>query len=108
MGGVILTTKETIQISLSMVEMNTRNFFWFKMRDKIEGKIMFEYVRHCCQSLNLAEWWFCNTTHEIEPGALSFLRKLLPIGPLLRSYDNKIGITKAIGQYWEEDLSCMN
>ncbi|XP_014515496.1 UDP-glycosyltransferase 83A1-like isoform X1 [Vigna radiata var. radiata] len=106
--GVILTTKETILISPCMTEMNTRDFFWFNMRDKIEGKIIFQYVRHCCQSLNLAEWWLCNTTHELEPGALSFLPKLLPIGPLLRSYDTKIGITKAIGQYWEEDLSCMN
>ncbi|KOM56603.1 hypothetical protein LR48_Vigan10g249500 [Vigna angularis] len=54
------------------------------------------------------EWWLCNTTHELEPGALSFVPKLLPIGPLLRSYDSKFGITKAIGQFWEEDLSCMS
>ncbi|XP_014509619.1 UDP-glycosyltransferase 83A1-like [Vigna radiata var. radiata] len=106
--GQRLTTKETIQISPSMAEMNTGDFFWLNMGEKINGKIIFQYVRHCCQSLNLAEWWLCNTTHELEPGALSFLPKLLPIGPLLRSYDSKIGITKAIGQYWEEDLSCMN
>jgi len=105
---VRLTTKKTIQISPSMAEMNTGDFFWLNLGDKINGKTMFKYIIHCCQSLNLTEWWLSNTTHELEPGALSFVPNILPIGPLLRSYDTKIGTTRAIGQYWEEDLSCMS
>jgi len=106
--GIPLTTKKTIQISPSMVEMDTRDFFWLNVRDTINGKIIFQYIIHCCQSLNLTKWWLCNTTHELEPGPLSFIPKVQPIGPLLRSYDSKIATTKSIGQYWEEDLSCMS
>jgi len=91
-----------------MAEMNIGDFFWLNIGDIISSKMIFQYLIHCCQSLNLAEWWLCNTTHELEPGALSFVPKILPIGPLLRSYDTKSGTTKAIGQYWEEDLSCIS
>ncbi|XP_027924015.1 UDP-glycosyltransferase 83A1-like isoform X1 [Vigna unguiculata] len=106
--GVRLTTKETIQISSSMAEMNIGDLFWLNIGDIINGKKIFQYLIYCCQSLNLTEWWLCNTTDELEPGALSFVPKILPIGPLLRSYDTKSGTTKAIGQYWEEDLSCIS
>ena len=107
-AGILLRTKNTIQISPSMAEMNIRDLFWLNMGDTINGKTILRYLIHCWQSLNLTEWWLCNTTHELEPGPLSFIPKLLPIGPLLRSYDQKNGTTKSIGQYWEEDLSCMN
>ncbi|CAJ1947158.1 unnamed protein product [Sphenostylis stenocarpa] len=106
--GSRLTTKKTIQISPSMAEIDTRDFFWLNMGDTMTNKVLFQYLVHCCQSLNLTEHWLCNTTQELEPGPLSFAPKLLPIGPLLRSYGNKCGNTKSIGQYWEEDLSCMS
>ncbi|RZB71049.1 UDP-glycosyltransferase 83A1 [Glycine soja] len=78
------------------------------MGDTINGKIVIKYLIQCTRSLNLTEWWLCNTTNELEPGPLSSIPKLVPIGPLLRSYGDTIATAKSIGQYWEEDLSCMS
>ncbi|KAJ1376140.1 UDP-glucuronosyl/UDP-glucosyltransferase [Sesbania bispinosa] len=37
-------------------------------------------------SHDVAKWWLCNSTHENEPGPLSFIPKLLPVGPLLSTH----------------------
>ncbi|TKY50186.1 UDP-glycosyltransferase 83A1 [Spatholobus suberectus] len=107
-GALTLTTKKRIRLSPSMPEVDPREFFWFNMGDTINGKVILNYLMQCTQRLNLTEWWLCNTTYELEPGPLSSIPKLIPVGPLLRSYDDTITPTKSIGQYWEEDLSCMS
>ncbi|RDX68479.1 UDP-glycosyltransferase 83A1, partial [Mucuna pruriens] len=106
--GLTSTTKKTIQISPTMPEMDTSGFFWLNMGDPINGRKVLKYLVYCTQSLHLTEWWLCNTTHELEPGTLSFISKFLPIGPLLRSHDNTSVATRSMGQFWEEDLSCMS
>ncbi|KAL2335442.1 hypothetical protein Fmac_016655 [Flemingia macrophylla] len=103
--GLALTTKKTIRISPSMPKMDTRDFFWLNMGDPINGNKVVDYLVHCSRSLHLTNWWLCNTTNELEHGTLSFVPKILPIGPLLRSDDTN---TKSMGQFWEEDLSCMS
>ena len=100
-----LTTGKRIRISPSMPEMDTEDFFWLNMGHPIIGKKVLKYLVHCTRSLHLTEWWLCNTTHELEPGTLSFVPKILPIGPLLRRHDDN---TKSMGQFWEEDLSRMS
>ncbi|KAH1265393.1 UDP-glycosyltransferase 83A1 [Glycine max] len=97
-----LTKEKRIRISPSMPEMDTEDFFWLNMGHPLTGKKVLKYLEHCTRNLHLTEWWLCNTTHELEPGTLSFVPKILPIGPLLRSH------TKSMGQFWEEDLSCMS
>jgi UDP:flavonoid glycosyltransferase YjiC (YdhE family) len=90
-----------------MPMMDTEALVWSNVAaDSISLKKIFNYINHCSQTTNLANWWLCNTTYELEPRPLSFLPKLLPIGPLLNIYENKN--EKSIGQFWEEDLSCMS
>ncbi|KHN19240.1 UDP-glycosyltransferase 83A1 [Glycine soja] len=74
----------------------------------IDSDGVIKYLIECTRSLNLTKWWLCNTTNELEPGPLSSIPKLVPIGPLLRSYGDTIATAKSIRQYWEEDLSCMS
>ncbi|RZB71047.1 UDP-glycosyltransferase 83A1-like [Glycine soja] len=107
-GGLRITTKRTIQISQGMPEMDPGELFWLNMGNTINGKIVLNYLMQCTQRLNMTEWWLCNTTYELEHAPLSSIPKLVPIGPLLRSYDDTIATAKTIGQYWEEDLSCMS
>ncbi|ESW23308.1 hypothetical protein PHAVU_004G035900 [Phaseolus vulgaris] len=109
--GLTSTTKKRIQISPSMPEMDPEDFFWFNMGDLTTGKNVLKYLLHCARSLQLTQWWLCNSTHELEPGTLLFLPKIIPIGPLLRSNDNdhnKSAATKSMGQFWKEDQSCMS
>ncbi|KAG4911710.1 hypothetical protein JHK82_052311 [Glycine max] len=107
-GGLTPTTKKTIHISQGMAEMDPETFFWFNMGDTVNRTTVLKYLMQCTQRLNLAEWWLCNTANELEDGPLSSIPKLVPIGPLLTSHDDTIATTKSIGQYWEEDLSCMS
>nr|KYP41620.1 Cytokinin-O-glucosyltransferase 2 [Cajanus cajan] len=106
--GLILTNKKTIRLSPNMSEMDIGTFFWLHLGDPLNTKGVFVFLGHCLRTLNLAEWWLCNTISELEPGVLNIVPKLLPIGPLLRSNDNTNATTRSMGQFWEEDLSCMN
>ena len=89
--------------------MDTGAIWWSNFFYLITAKKIFNHVKYCMRTHpNLTEWWLCNTTYELEPGALSFEPKLLPIGPLLRSNDNASATARSLGQFWEEDLSCMS
>ncbi|XP_061369304.1 UDP-glycosyltransferase 83A1-like [Gastrolobium bilobum] len=101
-------TKRKFQISPSMPAMDTGLIWWSNLHDSKTEKKIFDYLVHCTQTFNMTEWWLCNTTYELEPGALSFNPKLLPVGPLLRSYDNTCVTSRSLGQFWEKDLSCMS
>ncbi|RDX89719.1 UDP-glycosyltransferase 83A1, partial [Mucuna pruriens] len=104
--GLLLTTEKTIQLSPNMPEMDPRSFFWLNMPGTKDGF----NLMHVTQTLNLTEWWLCNTTCELEPEVLNFVLKILLIGPLLRNYDldNTNAIARSLGQFWKEDLSCMS
>ncbi|RDX81008.1 UDP-glycosyltransferase 83A1, partial [Mucuna pruriens] len=107
--GFILTSKKRIRLSPSMPEIDTGTFFWLNMADAINGTYFLNYlVHHCTPALNLTKWWLCNTAYELEPETLTLIPKLIPIGPLLRSYDNTNATARSLGQFWEEDLSCMS
>ncbi|XP_028769697.1 UDP-glycosyltransferase 83A1-like [Neltuma alba] len=51
------------------------------------------------------DWWLCNSIYELEPGAFSLYPKILPIGPLMKSHESLS--TQSLGQFWEEDKSCL-
>ncbi|XP_019426575.1 PREDICTED: UDP-glycosyltransferase 83A1-like [Lupinus angustifolius] len=101
----IPNNKSTFSISQSMPAMDSSTIWWTNLLDPIAEKKIFDYALNFVVALNLTEWWVGNTTYELEPGALSLVPKLLPIGPLLKSHDNS---TRSMGQFWKEDHSCMN
>ncbi|XP_061347445.1 UDP-glycosyltransferase 83A1-like [Gastrolobium bilobum] len=101
-------TKQTFRLSPNMPVMDTETLLWSNLADSVNLKKIINCLEHCAGTTKLTEWWLCNTTYELEPGALSFVPKLLPVGPLLSSYDNKSVNGRSIGQFWEEDLSCMD
>ncbi|KAK7266532.1 hypothetical protein RIF29_19178 [Crotalaria pallida] len=101
-------TKKTFQLSPSMPIMGGDSIWWSSMNDSLTEKIVFNHMLRCMQHANLTDWWLCNTAYELEPASLSFVPKLLPIGPLLRSYDNTCANATSLGQFWEEDQSCMS
>ncbi|RYQ86025.1 hypothetical protein Ahy_B10g105679 [Arachis hypogaea] len=103
------TTQKTFQLSPSFPHMDTGSIWWAKGFDSVLGNVLFNIIVDAMQTLELTDWWLCNSTPDLEPQALSYLPKLLPVGPLLRSYDDNQGVTKSsLGQFLEEDLSCIN
>ncbi|RYQ86024.1 hypothetical protein HN51_060132 [Arachis hypogaea] len=75
----------------------------------IDSNDVINIILESMKTLESTEWCLCNSTPDLEPGALSFVPKLLPIGPLLRTYGYDQGVSeRSLGQFWEEDFSCLN
>ncbi|MED6153990.1 hypothetical protein PIB30_107650, partial [Stylosanthes scabra] len=88
--------------------MDIKVIWWLNMLDPLVEKRMFKYLQQSLKDPDVTEWWLCNSTYELEPQAFSFVPKLLPIGPLLRIHHNNNATSRSLGQFWEEDLSCMS
>jgi len=85
--------------------MDTSHIPWYCIGNSTEQKkIIYNYITKFMFCSHLTDWWLCNTSSELEPAALSLSPKILPIGPLMESGDE----FRSLGQFWEEDLSCLN
>uniref|UniRef100_A0A2N9HJ11 UDP-glycosyltransferases domain-containing protein n=1 Tax=Fagus sylvatica TaxID=28930 RepID=A0A2N9HJ11_FAGSY len=67
-------------------------------------KIFFQYTLRYMQAFKFADWWLCNTVHELESVTFSLSPKVLPIGPLISSKHTE----DTGGQFWQIDHSCLN
>ncbi|QHO17279.1 hypothetical protein HN51_032887 [Arachis hypogaea] len=105
----LATTQKRFQLSPSIPPMDTESIWWGKISDSKTEKMLFNIILESMKTLESTEWCLCNSTPDLEPGALSFVPKLLPIGPLLRTYGHDQGVSeRSLGQFWEEDFSCLN
>ncbi|XP_027351428.1 UDP-glycosyltransferase 83A1-like [Abrus precatorius] len=95
--------KGKFQLSPRMPVMDTADIPWCCIGDSTEQKIIYNYIANMMQYSQLTDWWLCNSNSELELGALSLSPKILPIGPL-KEIDDEF---RSLGQFWEEDLSCL-
>ncbi|RYR60471.1 hypothetical protein Ahy_A04g017537 isoform A [Arachis hypogaea] len=103
-GGRLPIKKGKFQLSPEMPIMDTDNTPWCNnFGDLTSQKTIYYYISKMMQHSHLTDWWLSNTTSELEPAALSLCPKILPIGPLMESTE-----FRSLGQFWEEDLSCLN
>ncbi|XP_028790171.1 UDP-glycosyltransferase 83A1-like [Neltuma alba] len=92
------TKNREIQLAPNMPTMDPANLPWTTL-----GKSFFGLTLQETQTLTrLGQWWLCNTTYELEPGALSMSPKLLSIGPLLPDEDQNTT------SFWKEDQTCLD
>ncbi|MED6218427.1 hypothetical protein PIB30_026652, partial [Stylosanthes scabra] len=109
--GSPTSTTKPFWLSSYLPEMDIKVIWWLNMLDPLVEKRFFKYVEHSLKDSDVTDWWLCNSTYELEPQAFSCVPKLLPIGPLLRIHpnnNNEIATSRSLGQFWEEDLSCMS
>lgn len=95
---------EIINLTPTMPPMNTKQFSWSCIGDSNAETIIFTLLQETNKTVKLAEHIICNTSYELESGALSAFPQILPIGPLLAS--NRLG--KSAGYFWPEDSSCLS
>ncbi|XP_004489506.1 UDP-glycosyltransferase 83A1 [Cicer arietinum] len=91
------TKQQEIQISPDIPMIDTTNLPWHGA-----DKIFFDYIVQEMQTINLAEWWLCNTSYNLEPGSISISPKFLPIGPLIENNNNNKS------SFWKEDTTCID
>ncbi|KAJ1421484.1 UDP-glucuronosyl/UDP-glucosyltransferase [Sesbania bispinosa] len=92
------TRKQEIQLSSNLPKMEAAAMPWYNMHNAF----FFHHMMQEIQTLNLGEWWLCNTTFNLEVGTFSLSPKLLPIGPLIASEEDN-----NISSLWQEDRTCL-
>jgi hypothetical protein len=98
------TQRQMIQLIPGMPAMDTAYIPWNCIGDPTCQKIFFQYTLRYMQAFKFADWWLCNTVHELESVTFSLSPKLLPIGPLISSKHTE----DSGGQFWQIDHLCQN
>ncbi|CAL0308361.1 unnamed protein product [Lupinus luteus] len=96
-NGLPIISNEEIQIALNLPIMDISAMPWYCL----DNNFFFQHMMQEIKTLNLGEWWLCNTTLDLEAGAFSISPKLLPIGPLIASDQNT-------SSFMQEDLTCLD
>ncbi|XP_065858830.1 UDP-glycosyltransferase 83A1-like [Euphorbia lathyris] len=94
---------QKIQLAPAMPAMNSEHFVWACIGDEITNRIIFDLVKYNNKAVKLVDWIICNSAYDLEPGAFTFVPKILPIGPLLAN--TRQGNSR--GSFWQEDTNCL-
>ncbi|CAL0314735.1 unnamed protein product [Lupinus luteus] len=94
----IPTKKQEIQLAPNMPKMDTADLPWLSL-----GKTFFTnlLVPEMQIMMKFGEWWLCNSSYNLEPGAFSLSQRFLPIGPLMEIESSKTS-------FYEEDTTCLD
>lgn len=92
-----------IQLAPTMAAIHSSKLVWACIGDFNTQKIVFDFTIDNNETIKKAERLICNSTYDLEPGALDLIPEFLPIGPLLSS--NRLG--NSAGYFWPEDSTCL-
>ncbi|KAI3835076.1 hypothetical protein MKX03_016762 [Papaver bracteatum] len=93
--------KQILRLSPTMIPMTTDHLVWSCIGDKDSQRSMFRYINSNNEASKDADWWLCNSFHELEPPAYPLNPNLLSVGPLLAR-------NQLTGNFWTEDITCLN
>lgn len=94
---------QMVQLSTLIPPMDPAKFIWACLGDSSTIRIWFDLFCDGKKTAEAADAIICNSTIELEPGALTLFPKMLPIGPLLAANRSK----KQAGHFWKEDSTCL-
>ncbi|XP_057755845.1 UDP-glycosyltransferase 83A1-like isoform X1 [Arachis stenosperma] len=95
--------KQEFQLLPNSPMMDTANLPWCSL-----GKNFFHHMAEDTQTMKLlGSWWLCNTTCDLEPGALEISSRFLPIGPLMEATNDSNNNNNKSSSFWQEDTTCL-
>ncbi|XP_030538947.1 UDP-glycosyltransferase 83A1-like [Rhodamnia argentea] len=94
---------QKFQLAPGMPDMSPANLTWACIGDVATQKIIFNVMVRVIKSMELADWFIGNTSCDLEPAALAFAHRVLPIGPLLANHH----LDSSAGYFWPEDSDCL-
>ncbi|KAF8017352.1 hypothetical protein BT93_H2520 [Corymbia citriodora subsp. variegata] len=100
--GVVIKHQK-FQLATGIPDMSPANLTWACIGDAATQKIIFKVMVTMSKSAELADWFIGNTSCDLEPAALAFARRILPIGPLLANHR----LDSSAGYFWPEDSNCL-
>ncbi|KAG9440592.1 hypothetical protein H6P81_020757 [Aristolochia fimbriata] len=99
-NGEILRS-QMIKLSPTMPELSTSDLMWDCMIPTAK-RAVFQLLLKASQTAAFLDGILCNSFPGIEATALDLIPEVVPIGPILSTK------RKTMGQFWEEDSSCLN
>jgi len=90
---------ETFQLAPGIPPLHTSQLPWIDVGGPEAQPFVFELFRRMDRLPALAEMVVCNSSLEVEAGALKLLPNILPIGPLISD--------RPVGQFLPEDSGCL-
>lgn len=93
-----------IQLSPEMPAVRVQESVWLKVGDFTTQQTMFQSIARNIKSESTPDWIVCNSSHELESGALKLLPQCIAVGPLLAS--NRLG--QSAGFFWPEDSDSLS
>ncbi|XP_022741215.1 UDP-glycosyltransferase 83A1-like [Durio zibethinus] len=102
-NGTPINKEKMIQLHPNTPAMHPKTILWVCLGDLTTQKTVFEYARTYTKAIAKAEWLICNTTFDLEPGALSLVPEFLPIGPVSATGQ----LRDLPGSFWPEDATCL-
>ncbi|KAH6791958.1 hypothetical protein C2S52_002435 [Perilla frutescens var. hirtella] len=102
--GTPLKQQHMIHMSPEMPAMSLQDSAWLRIGDSNTQKLMFQSIEMNIELESLPDWIVCNSSHELEPGALKLLPQCVAVGPLLAS--SRLG--QSGGFFWPEDSASLS
>lgn len=68
--------------------MRAESLVWTRISNKTVGENVFELIMRNTKSMESADLIVCNSSHELEPGALKLAPQIIPIGRVLATDGN--------------------
>ncbi|KAL1538778.1 UDP-glycosyltransferase 83A1-like [Salvia divinorum] len=102
--GTPLKEEHVIRLSPEMPAIKIQESVWLQIGDYASQQRMFQSMVRNIKAETLPDWMVCNSSHELEAGALKLLPDLIALGPLLPS--TRQG--RSAGLFWTEDSACLS
>ncbi|KAI3976746.1 hypothetical protein MKX01_008604 [Papaver californicum] len=93
--------KQILRLSPTVIRMTTDHLVWSSIGDKDSQRSMFRYINSNNEASKDTGWWLCISFHELESPAYPLNPDLLSLGPLLAR-------SQLTGNFWTEDITCLN
>ncbi|CAL5374538.1 unnamed protein product [Camellia sinensis] len=102
--NVTVLRNELIILSKDIPAWSSTKFSWCNPSDLKLQKIFFENVLSINQSVELSTWLMCNPFYELNSPISQLVPKMLPVGPLLTSDEQR----RSTGSLRLQDSTCWN
>ncbi|KAG6398383.1 hypothetical protein SASPL_139841 [Salvia splendens] len=102
--GTPLKADHVIHLSPEMPAMKIQEAVWLQIGNFSSQQRMFQSMARNIKAETLPDSIICNSSHELEAGALKLLPDLIAVGPLLPS--TRQG--QSAGLFWPEDSACLS
>ncbi|EOA30556.1 hypothetical protein CARUB_v10013680mg [Capsella rubella] len=103
------SVNKTIQLSPGMPMMETDKFVWVCLKNRESQRNIFQLMLQNNETVELTDWFLCNSVYELETAAFGLYPHILPVGPIgLAHCFQEDSISTSLGSFLSQDRDCLD